>query len=54
MHDHFKIVSYEGILTHTRMVIAADKEDAARCHEAHYPGIITGIFQQGRCRGGWR
>lgn len=41
MHDHFTVISNDGILQHTRTVIAANTRDAWLTHQQHYPACTV-------------
>jgi hypothetical protein len=49
MHDHYTVLSSDGMLQHTRTVIAANHQDAARTHREHYPSCtVTDVLPKHR------
>ena len=49
MHDHYTVFSTNGDnQQHTRLVIAADKRDAIKTHQEHFPASkVTGVTPYG-------
>jgi hypothetical protein len=49
MHDHYTVFSTDGDFDYTRLVIAANKQDAIQTHREHFPGCtVTGVIPNGK------